>query len=190
MKKFTRIEKKDNKKTEPIDKYNGKDINIIEYNDWDIITGKDKVAILPYLKDDGYILLRYENIPTYQYKYKEINMYKNVNNFLSIIKGDIKKDESPNQSIRRILIEECGVVLVQNYPINISKRLFKDEKNTGQYYISLLELNYNDFRQGPLKKSVDNNKVIKISLGDIDNIKTFDLITDYLLLNLKYEYKI
>lgn len=190
MQKFTRMDKKERKKTEPETKYQGKDINIIEYKDWDIITGKDKIAVLPYLKDEGYILLRYENIPTYHYKYKEQEGYKNVFNFLSIIKGDIEKNETPTQSIRRILLEECGLVLNQNYPITVDKKLFKDEKNTGQYNISLIELNYNDFRQGPLKKSQEEERVIKLSIGEIDDIKTFDLITDYLLLKLRYDYNI
>ena len=190
MEKFTKIEKKEKKITQPDNKIIGKDIDIIEFKDWDIILGKDKVAILPYLKDDGYILMRYENIPTYQYKFKNTEGYKDVENFLSIIKGDIEKNETPTQSVRRILIEDCGLVLNQNYPITIDKNLFKDEKNTGQYHIALIELNYNDFRQGPLKKSEEDNRVIKLSLGELDDIKTFDLITDYLLLKLRYDYDI
>lgn len=190
MQKFTKIDRQERKKTEPEAKYTGKDLTVIEYQEWDIVTGKDRVAILPYMKDDGYILMRYENIPTYHYKYKEQEGYKNVFNFLSIIKGDIEKNETPSQTARRILIEDCGLVLSNNYPIAIDKKLFKDEKNTGQYNIALIELNYNDFRQGPLKKSQEEEKVIKISLGDLDNIKTFDLITDYLLLKLRYDYDI
>ena len=187
MQKFTKIEKVDKKKTEPVEKYKGKDINVIEYDDYDIITGKDKVVVLPYLKDDGYVLLRYENIPAFKYKYKEVEGYNNVSNFICVIKGDILKNETPAQAVRRTLINECGLVLNSNYPIPVDKSLFKDEKNTGQYYISLLEINYNDYRQGPLKKSQEENRVIRMSLGDIDDIKTFDLITDYMLLKLKYD---
>jgi len=191
MDKFTKLKRVDKKNINvEIPKYNGKDINIIEYKEWDIINGKDKVAILPYLKDDGYILLRYENIPTYHYKYKDEQEYKNVFNFLSIIKGDIEQGENPTQSIRRVLVNDCGIILSNNYPITIDKKLFKDEKNTGQYYISLLELNYNDFKQGQLNKSIKDQNVVKISLGDIDDIKIFDLITDYLLLQLKFDYNI
>jgi hypothetical protein len=190
MKKFTKVNKQ-KETTDDINlKYQGNDLNIINYKDWDIITGKDKIAILPYLKDDGYILLKYENIPTYNYKLKDNQIYKNVFNFLTIIKSDILNNESLTNSVRRVLLNDCGISLSQNYPINVDKQLFKDEKNTGQYYISLLELNYNDFKQVTAKTNDVNNKVIKISLGEIDNIKTFDIITDYLLLKLKYEYKI
>jgi len=190
MQRFTKIEKKENKESQPENKYQGKDLNIIEYKEWDIITGKDKVIILPYMKDEGFILLNYENIPTFQYKYKEIEGYKDVFNFLTVVKGDIKDNEKVEQSIRRILFDNCGITLRHNYPITIDKKLFKDEKNTGQYYISLLELNYNDFKQGPLKKSNNDNKIIKLNLGEIDDIKTFDLITDYMLLKLKFDYNI
>jgi len=190
MEKFTKIEKKEKKITDPEKKFSGKDIEIIEYKDWDIIIGKDKVAVLPYLKDEGFILMRYENIPTYSYKFKNTEGYKDVTNFLSIIKGDVEKNETPSQSVRRVLLEDCGLVLSHNYPITIDKNLFKDEKNTGQYHIALIELNYNDFRQGPLKKSQEEEKVIKLSLGEIDDIKSFDLITDYMLLKLKFDYDI
>jgi len=192
MQKFTKIDKKEQKKTEPKKKYTGKDFDIIDYNDNDIIISKDKVVILPYIKDDGFILMKYENIPTFHYKYKNTKGYKDVHNFLSVIKGNIEKTESPIQSIRRILTNECGLILSHNYPITIDKKLFKDEKNTSQYYIALIELNYNDFKQGPLKISQNKTeeKVIKLNIGDIDNIKTFDLVTDYLLLKLKFDYNI
>lgn len=190
MQKFTKIDRQ-NKKEKGIEtKYSGNDLDIIEYQGWDVIMGKDKVAVLPYMKDEGFILMRYENIPTYHYKYKEQEGYKNVFNFLSIIKGDILKNETPTQSIRRILLEDCGLVLSHNYPIAVDKKLFKDEKNTGQYNIALIELDYNDFRQGPLKKSQEEERIVKLSIGDLDNIKTFDLITDYLLLKLRYDYNI
>ena len=190
MQKFSKIEKKENKENIPEETYKGKDINIIQYKEWDIIEGKDKIVILPYLKDEGYIFLRYESIPTFEYKYKEVKGYRNVTNFITVIKGDIQKNETPAQATRRTLLEETGIVLNSNFPITVDKNLFKDEKNTGQYYISLLEINYNDFRQGPQQVQDEENRVIKISLGEIDDIKTFDLITDYMILKLKFDYDI
>jgi len=187
MMRFTKLEKQQPEESE---KFVGSDIEIINYKEWDIINGKDKMVILPYLKDEGYVLLRYENIPTFQYKYKEVEGYRNVNNFITVIKGDIN-EENTLQAVRRILHEETGIVLNANYPITVDKNLFKDEKNLGQYYICLLELNYNDFRQGPSPKPQDDvNQIVKISLGDVDELKTFDLITDYMILRLKYEYKL
>jgi UTP--glucose-1-phosphate uridylyltransferase len=44
MEKFTNIEKKEKKITQPENKFTGKDINIVEYKDWDIIIGKDPVT--------------------------------------------------------------------------------------------------------------------------------------------------
>jgi len=163
--------------------------NIMDYKDSSFFIDNDQIVILPYLKDEGYILLTYESIPTYQYKYKDVGEYKNTTNFLTVIKGDII-DETPLQSVRRNIIQKTGVILNSNYLITIDKTLFRDPKTTGQYYISLLEINYNDFKQGSLVKSLDNNRVVKVSLGDINDIKTFDLITDYMLLKLKYDYKI
>lgn len=190
MQKFTKYQKTKNKLIDENIKFKNNNINILEYMDDDIIISNDKIAILPFLKDDGYILLKYEYIPTYQYKYKNTQNLKNIFNFLTIIKSDIKKDENSLKAIRRVLVEDCGLILKENYPINVDNILFKDEKNTSQYHISLLELNYNDFKQGPLKKDDEKNKIIKINLNEIEDIKSYDLITDYMFLKLKYEYKI
>lgn len=191
MQKFTKINNKIKNKNNFENKYSGKNINIVEYENNDIIIDSDKIVILPYLKDDSYLLLKYEKILSFEYKHKNIdkyNKYNNVNNFISMIRGDIKKNENPDQSLKRVLIEECGLVLNHNYQVLIDKILFKDEKSTGQYYISLLELNYNDFKQIPIEKN--NNTLIKVYLNELDNIKTTDLVTDYLLLKLKYNYKL
>lgn len=191
MQRFTKIQKTDSKKPGDIaNMYTGKDMNIISYKEWDIIKGKDKLVILPFFKDDGHILLTYENIPTFQYRYKNVEGYKNVTNFLTTIKGDIKEGEDLTVAVRRILSEKTGVILNSTYPITIDKNLFKDEKNTGRYVISLLEINYNDYQQGHVNQMDGQNNVVKISLGDLDNLKTFDLITDYMILKLKYENKL
>ena len=110
--------------------------------------------------------------------------------FLITIKGDIKEGEDLTVAVRRILSEKTGVILNSTYPITIDKNLFKDEKNTGRYVISLLEINYNDYQQGHVNQMDGQNNVVKISLGDLDNLKTFDLITDYMILKLKYENKL
>jgi hypothetical protein len=75
------------------------------------------------------------------------------------------------------------------FQIQIDKVLFKQEVNVGKYYICLIEIRYNDYKQSSIQTN-DENRIVKISLGDIDNIKIFDVVTDYLLLKLKYENNI
>jgi hypothetical protein len=180
MKKFSKLDKY--KKDQNIIN-NNDNIKIINYKNENIISSKDKIVILPYLKDEGYILLSYNNVAVF-------NMDNNNNNtnFIKVITDDKNDMDILEESIKKILLKTCGIVLRQNYPINIDNILFKNEQDNGQYYISLLELNYNDFKQIPPSDS--KYQLIKINLGDIDTIKKYDLITEYMLLKLKYEYKI
>ena len=177
-------------------KYTGDFLNIVNYKNWDIVNFPDSVIMLPYMKHEGYVLLRLEQIPTYEYKYKSTAHpeFKNTNMYLTSISGVIDPGETPEQAVRRELYEEAGLILSSIYPIEVEKNLFMNKGTTSQYYICLLELNFNDYRfTTPIGDGSDiekNSKTIKLDLKYIDDIKTFDLITDYMLLKLKYEYNI
>jgi hypothetical protein len=194
MEKFTKLNT--SKKVEPTDniKYKGKNHNVVVYRDWEFIEQPNMVIILPYIKDEGYILLRHEPIPTFQYFFKDTDNYKNITHFLTVISETVEKDESLKNAVRRGLYEEAGIVLSELYDIDIEKSLFLNKSNTGIYHICLLELNYNDYRVTEPKTDGSqyekNSKTIKISLGDIDEIRSHDLITDYMLTKLKLEYKL
>jgi hypothetical protein len=97
--------------------------------------------------------------------------------------------------VRKILYEETGLVLSTNVTIEVDKVLFKNNLNVGQYHFCLLNLSYNDYKQASLRTNdiiSDPNKirVVKISLGDLDEIKSYDLVTDYMILKFKYEINI
>lgn len=189
MERFTKIKKNEIKREENENLFKSDQMSIIKFDDQNIITSNDQVIILPYLKDDGHFLLKYEKLPAFKFKYKDKSEYNDQDYYLTIIRSDYDDKLNSNQNIRKVLYEKTGIVLNQMYQIEIDKILFKQENNVGQYYMCLLELNYNDFKQSSLKIT-DDNRVVKINLGDIDNIRTFDITTDYMLLKLKYEYKI
>lgn len=189
MDKFSnlKIEKEEPKKD--TSKFKNDDFSVIDYNDNDIILSKDELVILPYLKDDGFILMKYQKIPAFNYKYKDIGTYNNTEYFLSCIKGVINEEENGVQNLRRILHEETGLVLSTNVSIEIDKIVFKNDITVGQYHFCLLNLSYSDYKQVSLKTN-DDNRVIKVSLGDLDEIKSYDLVTDYMILKFKYEINI
>lgn len=195
MNKFSKIDKinKEEDKTSDII-YKGEYLHVVKHNDYEFVSEANRVIILPYLKDEGYILLRHEYIPSFQYFYKDVDNYKGVTNFLTIISGVIEKDESIENAVRRELYEEAGVVLTNLYNIEISKSLFESKGNISVYHICLLELSYNDYKvtTPPTdgSKSEKLSKTIKVSLGDISELRTYDLITDYMLMKLKIEYKL
>lgn len=189
MEKFTRMKKSEPQQEKNEERFKNDELSIIKFGDKDIIISDAEVVILPYFKDEGYILLKYEKCPAFKFKYKDKSEYNTIDYYLTSIKDSFNDEQTETQNVRRILHEKTGIVLNQLYPIEVDKILFKDVNNVGQYHICLLQMNYNDFKQSSVQ-STDENRVVKISLGDIDQMKVFDIVTEYLLLKLKYENKI
>lgn len=196
VKKFSKLDIESEKEQKDTDDvvYNGENIKIVKYKGWDIVSEPHMVVVLPYLRDEGYVLLRHEYIPTYQYYYKDFDNYQNITNFLTCVSGTVEKGESLQNTIRRELYEETGIILSNMYNIEIDKNLFVSKGSCTQYHTCILEMRYNDFRLVQPKNdgSSEENKsqTIKISLGDLNNIKTHDLITEYLITKFKLQYNL
>jgi 8-oxo-dGTP pyrophosphatase MutT (NUDIX family) len=192
--KFTNIEKFGPPKSVEEIKYKGEYLNVVSYKNYEIVSEPHMVIILPYLRDEGYLLLMHEYIPTYQYFYKDSRDYRGITNFVTIVSGTIEKDETMENCVRRELYEETGIVLSNMYKVEMDKHLFVSKGNVAQYHTCIVELRYNDFKLVPPKTdgSLEEKKssVIKISLGDLNEIRTHDLITDYMLTKFKLEYNI
>lgn len=143
---------------------------------------KNEMAILPYFKEDGFILLKYEN-------FSALNNKEKTPYQLSCIRGDYNDKETESQNLRRILFEKTGIVLNNMFSVDIDNPFFKDVDNQDKYYVCLLELNYNDYKQSSVKQTSEN-KIVRISLGEIDDIRFYDLLTNYIVLKLKHENNI
>jgi 8-oxo-dGTP pyrophosphatase MutT (NUDIX family) len=188
MEKFTQIK---DKPVIPEDEtlYNGKYLDIIKYKDIEILKVNDKVAIIPYFRDEATFLMRLEYLPSYQYKNRDKSNIKNITNYLTVITGMIEDGETPEQTIRRELHEEAGLVLNNMYPFEVEGPFFTDKYSSSQIWICLLELPVNSYRQ--IKPPTDGSKheklsrSIRVSVGDIDQIVNNDLITKYLVSMLK-----
>jgi hypothetical protein len=182
MEKFTKYTKNLPLEEKPIPVYQG-DVNLIKFRDWTIIDEADMVAVLPYFKDEGYVLLRSEWIPTYQWKYKDI--HKGIDKFITVISGHIEEGETPQQTLRRELYEEAGIVLNETKELDIGRPLHISKGNLNCYFPCLLELNYNDYQQtkapGDGSLAEKKSQTIKISLADLDQIVPFDLISGFLM---------
>lgn len=194
MNKFSKVLKGEVKinKEETELKYDGTYLKVVGYNQSEFVKEDDVVVILPYLVDEASILMRSEYVATYQYFYKNYNEYKHITNFLTIISGTVKTGESLKNTVRRELYEEAGVVLSSMYDFDIEKSMFMTKGNVSRYHVCILELRYNDFKvtTPPTDgtKSEKLSKTLKIGLGDLDELRTHDLITEYMLTKFKLEY--
>lgn len=194
MIKFSNLNKieAENQKTEIKEiKYQGENLRVIQYNNHEFVVEPQNVAILVYLRDEGYLLMESSNIAGYQYFFKDVDNYKGITNFLTVITSQIEENETLNNCVRRKLAE-IGIVVSVNYELTLEKSLFVAPTNISVYQIFILELRYNDYKliqpitDGDEMKKL--NKTIKISLGDINEIRSHDLITEYMLTKFKLMY--
>jgi 8-oxo-dGTP pyrophosphatase MutT (NUDIX family) len=188
MEKFSKVQEKPITPEEE-SLFKGKHLDIINYKDTEILEIKDKVAILPYFRDQATFLMRLDYIPAYQYKNRENSKLRKITNYLTVITGTMEEKETPKQTIVRELYEEAGIVLNSLYDFDIEGPFFVQKYSTGQMWVCLLELPVNSYRQikpktdGSLKEKLSKNLVV--SLADIDNIVNNDLISKYLVTKLK-----
>ncbi|MCK9446130.1 NUDIX domain-containing protein [bacterium] len=196
MDKFSKVQKvQQGPKVQNQDEYvfSGEYIKVKNINGYECTEMKDSIFVLPYIKDEGMILMRYEQVPSFQHRYKDTN-WRNKTHYITLIGGGIEEGESPTIALKRELYEEAGVVLSDLYQLDIKGPFFMAKSTINQIYFCLMEINYNDYRftLPPTDGSQieKNSKTIKISLGDIDEIVVSDLITQYMLCELKKEYNI
>jgi ADP-ribose pyrophosphatase YjhB (NUDIX family) len=172
MEKFTKVKKTQEKQSQQEDdniKYKGKFITLVNEDGWEYTIENDCVVCLVYIKDEGYILMRSEPVPPWSYKYKN-NVQKLSGHFLTPVSGTIEEGETPQACLRRELYEEAGIVLSEFKQLDIEGPYFQNKGGSAQYYLCLLELNYNEYKMvtapGDGSKTEKLARTVKISLGD------------------------
>jgi 8-oxo-dGTP pyrophosphatase MutT (NUDIX family) len=189
MEKFTQIQDKPIVKDEASVLYKGKHLDMINYKDTEILEIKDKVAILPYFRDEATFLMRLEYLSAYQYKNRTNSALRKITNYLTVITGTMEEGETPEQTIRRELYEEGGVVINNMFQFEVEGPFFVQKYSTGQVYTCLMELPVNSYRQ--IKPPTDGSekeklsKCIRVSVADLNQIVNNDMVSKYLVTKLK-----
>jgi len=196
MDKFTKVVKVQDKAQVSEEKeivYENEHMKVKTVNGWSYVIESDRIVVLPYVKEEGYVFLRSEVVPPWSDKYKGKELGKSTQ-FLTVISGTIDDGETPEQTLRRELYEEAGIALNQFYNFDISGPFFESKGNTSQFYVCLMELSYTDYKMvAPPGDGSEYEKVAKtlrVSISDLDEIKINDMATRLLVDKLKHEYNL
>ena len=183
MKKFT---SKNFNKTSGTKKdnilYSNDYMKIVGYEDYSIIKEKDSVVCIPYLIEYNQIILRHEYIPTFKYR-------DNEEYHITVISGQIEDGESSKKTLIRELEEEAGIVIRPDFNVEFMKPLFVSKGHSSKYHPCIITLSESDYEEviarGDGSDSEKKSQSVKIDLKYLKSINPSDLITEFMLLELK-----
>lgn len=171
-------------RTEAKTVYDAGHFQVIDINGYVGVQEPDMVVCIPYLIEQKKIMLRYENIPTFQIVNPGIDKYVNV------MSTTIEKHETPSDALKRGLSHEFGIEL-KNIQEQIFQPIFINKGTTARYHICILPLmehNYQMLEPGEVQKREMINSNILIGLHELKNVVIYDLITKYVVDIFKNEY--
>lgn len=184
MKKFTNLsrQKTATKKEKGKSLFKNDYIEILEYNNWNVIKEKDLVVAIPFLIEENKFIIRNEYIPTYEYT--DGQKYN-----LTIMSGGIEEGETPEKALFRELEEEVGLIIKNGYEPEKLKPLFISKGHVNKYHPFILPLTEKDYQEikakGDGSQAEKLSKSVKVDIKYIDNLEISDVITGYMLMKFK-----
>jgi 8-oxo-dGTP pyrophosphatase MutT (NUDIX family) len=155
---------------------------VVNFEDWHIIKESDFVVCIPYLVESNQIIIRHEYIPTF--KYVDGQEYH-----LTVLSGSIETGETPDRALLRELEEEAGIVLDPEYKFEFMKPLFVSKGHASKYYPCILPLMEKDYEEviakGDGSLAEKKSKSAKLDAKYLNSINASDLITEYMLIQIK-----
>jgi 8-oxo-dGTP pyrophosphatase MutT (NUDIX family) len=187
MEKFSRIKPESNyqingnvKKTQIL--YSDDYIEIVKYEDWTIQKGKDFVICIPVLLEQNKFVIREEYIPPFK-------MVEGQERHLACVGGQIEDGETPESALLREIEEEAGLVIRDTYQIDFMKPLFINKSSSIKCHMAILPLSESDYHEVEIKgdgtKWEKMSKTIYLDTKYINSLYTSDIITEFMLIQLK-----
>lgn len=183
MEKFTKLKPK-SEFSEPKDDilFSNKYMKVINFEDWTIIKESDFVVCIPYLVESNQIILRHEYIPTFKYA-------DGQDFHVTVLSGGIEMGETPERAILRELEEEAGIVVSPEFKMEFMKPLFVSKGNASKYHPCIIQLTERDYHEviakGDGSEAEKKSRSVKIDTKYINSINSSDLITEYMIQQIK-----
>ena len=169
-------------KTKPKVLFESEYIKVLDIWGYKAIQENDMVICLPYIVEKNTILLKYEDIPPYEFIE---SLYEKWVVTMSTV---INSNEEPIDALKRGLLNEFGIELKDNINPEILQPLFITKSNTARYHICILPLMEHNYEQLEATEDKGISQLVGLPIKDINNVLVYDMITRYCLELFKKEY--
>lgn len=180
---LTNQDKTTDKKPKPKTLFESEYLKVVDIWGYKAIQENDMIICLPYLVEKNIILLKYEEIKSYEF------IEQMYDKWIVTMSKIINTDEEPVNALKTGLMEEFGIELKDNITPEIQQPLFITKGNTARFYICILPLMEHNYEQlQPSSENKEMSKIISLSLKDINNILIYDMVTKCSIDLFKKEY--
>lgn len=169
-------------KAKPKVLFESEHIKVLDIWGYKAIQENDMVVCLPYLVEKNTILLKYEDISSYEY------IEPLYEKWVVTMSHIINTDEEPIDALKKGLLEEFGIELKDNITPEILQPIFITKGNTARYHICILPLMEHNYEQLEATEDKGISQLVGLSIKDINNVIIYDMITRYCLELFKKEY--
>ena len=179
MQKFSSSNRKhtERKKDEEV-VYDSGELKVIKFQNYNIIKEKDGVVCIIYLINENKVILRQEYVPSFLYA-------DGQEYHISLVGGGIEKGETPEEALLREIQEEAGIVIRNDFKLEIEPPLYPCKSHANKYYYSLITLTDNDYHEVMVKgdgsKLEDMSKAVKIDVKYIKHLQVSDMVTQFVI---------
>lgn len=182
------ITKAELSRVEPKELFNSGHIKVVDINGYHSVMEGDMVICIPYLVEQNSIMIRYEEVPTYEL------IQHGIEKYIVAMSETFKDGEQPIDALKRGLKEEFGIALKDSVQPEILTPLFASKGNTARYHICILPLMSTDFEQiipeGDGTEHEMRAHNVSVNIAELNNLIIYDLITRYCIDLFKKYYSL